>query len=304
MASSACTSSTTCSEIMRLPSSRAARYLSGHGAACALLGLVGIDQAGASEEAHYVSLCTQQLQSKSVVVGMPGWREQMQACMESRKQADVPPRFAKRDEMTPLGPGPVGSYMSAVLNGDFALVRRMDRYVLRASPAYVLLWQQAFPSYLGNYPVLYGSCLPADAPTVVAGRVYDEVSKDRFGNETRKRVDTRRNVPVKPALLPIAQSAGVEAFTEADETMLSMGAKLPFLGELGKATSIGPFAIGDFERFTKQLMRSRRCDDPVILKLEQQMLLYFQMVAVDKLSDEEIARQSGRGSAAQSPGSR
>jgi hypothetical protein len=286
---------------MRMPSSRIARYVAGLGVACALLGMSGIVRAADSDEAHYVSLCTRQLQSKSVVVGMPGWREQMQACMESRRQADIPPRFAKRDEMTPLGPGPVGSYMSAVLDGDFALVRRMDRYLLNASLP-VLLWQQAFPSYLGDYPAFYGSCLPADAPTVVAGRVYDEVSTDRFGLETRKRVDTRRNVPVKPALLPIAQSAGVEAFTVADESMLSMSGRLPFLGEIAKATSMGPFEIGDFDRFTKQLMRSRRCDDPVILKLEQQMLRYFQMVAVEKLSDEEIARRSGPGGAAQNPG--
>jgi hypothetical protein len=65
-----------------------------------------------------------------------------------------------------------------------------------------------------------------------------------------------------------------------------------------------PLPFGDFERFTKQLMRSRRCDDPDILKLEQQTLRYFQMVAVEKPWDEEIARRSGPGGAAHNPGSR
>lgn len=247
-----------------------------------------------ANESQWLDACAKELGKRKLVVGMPGWREQMQECMARLKKLAEPLPYAKHDEMTPLGPGPVGSYMSALHAGDLVLVRRMDREHLNSHGA--LLWKFVFSGYLANYPKYYRSCLGADAPTVGAGRVYDEVRRDGFGNETRNRVDTRRRVPVKPALLPIAQSTGVETFTVQDEAALRTVARLPFLGEVeqGVASVLGRFRMGDFDRFSMQLMSRLRCDDPVILTLERQMLAYFDM---RDLSDDALAQRVAAGAA-------
>lgn len=241
------------------------------------------DARAQATENRLLNVCTKELTDRKLTVGMPGWREQMQTCMARVGKEWEPPPFARDGEMTPLGPGPVGSYMSALLAGDFVLARRMDRDTARHG---AMVWPLAFSAYLSNYPSHFGKCLGRNPPSVVVGRVYDEVRTDRFGLETRERVDTRRRQPVKPVLLPIAEVTGAETFTVADEAALEILSRMPFMGEVSSAARFGRFSPGDFDRFAKQLMERLRCDDPVVVKLEQQMLRYF---AMRDLPDAQLA---------------
>lgn len=156
-------------------------------------------------------------------------------------------------------------YLNALYHDDLATVQSLDlfhgtRLQMRGP---VTLVREVLRSYLGNYPSLYASCLEPDAPTVMIGEAYDDVTRDGRGMEiSRRRVDTRRQFPVNRRFIEIARANGVSPGNRLTDGLVSS------LGRL----HLGDLAPGRVDAVVRSVMTAHRCDSDVVRRLERKLL--------------------------------
>ncbi len=228
---------------------------------CATLaGKQGIDR-------QITALCNGELADRFITPGTVGanrMNQLIEQCEDKRMRESKPVRSAAEQ---PFGDATrVHDYLNALVNDDRETLRSIDLALSRRTTAptnLTLLWR-ILQTYFERYPTDYAACLEPDAPTILVGDVYDEVTKDGTGREiSRRTVDSRRPVPVNRRFHALAKQIGI------GQNVLAEAVGTAFTG-----VSLRGLSAQRVNQAVSDVMRSHRCDSSVVRRLEAKLIQY------------------------------
>jgi hypothetical protein len=234
-------------------------------ALCATLG----GQNGIDLQATY--LCSGELHDLYITSGtvrLGGFNELLERC-EQRRLRELKAQAARPAGEQPFGDATrVHDYLNALYTDDMATLLGVDRALTFRTGVgiNVTLLTLILQNYFSLYPTVYVACLEPNAPTIVIGEVYDDVTRDGTGMEIRRnRVDTRRAVPVNRRFYEMARSAGIGEGSRLEDGVISAFGGV-YLRGLSSAR---------VNEAVQQLMRAHRCDSAVTRRLEEKFIQYY-----------------------------
>ena len=240
------------------PNAKAVTHDTAH---CAVLaGKQGIDL-------QVNALCAGELQDRFITPGTVGasrMNQLVEQCEDKRLRELKPVRSAAEQ---PFGDATrVHDYLNALVNDDRETLRSIDLAMSRRTtpPTNATLLRPIMQTYFERYPTAFPACLEPDAPTILVGDVFDEVTKDGTGREiSRRTVDQRRPVPMNRRFHALAKQVGI------GQNVLAEAVGTAFTG-----VSLRGLSAQRVNQAVSDVMRSSQCDSSVVRRLEEKLIQY------------------------------